>query len=149
MQISASSSKTKRPAAGLSAAARDREVFVIKRGGRWSRALTGCIALYAMLIYAVLTSFQPIPAAGQTIDTDIGFEICGHGTDPAPPPADTHEHCAFCLAGGHAPVAELPPAPLPTLVAYSSRVRWAANDNIVPPPPAAFRAQPRGPPLSA
>jgi hypothetical protein len=124
-------------------------IFVASRESRWSRVLVGCIAVYAMLVYAVLTSFQPIAAAGQIVGAEVGFEICGHGTDPVAPPADTHEHCAFCLAGGNAPVAELPPALLPTLVAYSSRVRWAANDKDVPPPPPAFRAQSRGPPLSA
>jgi hypothetical protein len=100
----------------------------------------------------VLASFMPLPAASANLElAAAGFEICHHdGADPALPAGHSHsEHCKFCVGNGHAPVAALPRAPLPFIVAYASQLRWAVSGNGVAPLPDLFGAQPRGPPLQA
>ena len=120
-------------------------------GKRSWRALTACAATYALVLYAVLTSFAPLPTAGAALGADaFAFEICHHdGSDPALPAGHSEEHCKLCVANGHASVAALPRPPLPFILDDARKLRWSVIDGAVVPLPDSFSAQPRGPPLSA
>jgi len=135
---------------------RDRSRAVLLRttrinpGKRSWRQLTGCVGAYVIALYAILASFMPLAAVGASVDS-FGVEICHHdGADPALPAdhSDANGHCKLCIGTGHAPVAALPRAPLPFVVAYSD-LRWSIPADDLPPRPTAFSAQPRGPPLQA
>jgi hypothetical protein len=120
-------------------------------GKRSWRALTACAAAYALVLYAILASFMPLPAAAVSVGASVlGFEICHHdGSDPAVPAGHSdNEHCKLCVANGHASVAALPRPPLPFGVAYTTKLRWSIISDDVAPLPASFSAQPRGPPHS-
>jgi hypothetical protein len=120
-------------------------------GKRSWRALTACAAAYALVLYAILASFAPLPAASAALGASaLGFEICHHdGSDPGLPAGQSNnEHCKLCVANGHASVAALPRPPLPFIVAYPSKLRWSIISDDVAPLPASFSAQPRGPPHS-
>jgi hypothetical protein len=111
------------------------------------RLATACVVANALALYAILSSLTPLPAAALGASAP-GFEICRH-LDPAVPAGHSNadEHCQFCLANGHLSVAAPAPAPLPSIVAYASKLRWAVVADVVTPLPASFSARPRGPPL--
>jgi hypothetical protein len=120
-------------------------------GRRGWRALTACVAAYALALYTIALSFAPLPAASATPGVSAaGFEICQHDADPAAPTdrSDSHEHCKFCTANAHS-LAALPRAPLPFIIAYETTLRWTVIGDETAPPPPSFSAQPRGPPLQA
>lgn len=120
-------------------------VHFAKRG--W-RSATAVVMAYAFALYAILSSLTPLPVAALGASAP-GFEICLH-SDPAVPTGHSNadEHCKFCLANGQLSVLTSASAPLPFIVAYASKLRWAViADDIAPLP--SFSARPRGPPLSA
>ena len=120
-------------------------------GRRNWRALTACVAAYALALYTILLSFAPLPAASALPGASaVGFEICQHDADPAVPAdrPDSHNHCQFCIANAHS-VAALPRAPQPFIVAYGTTLRWTVVGDETAPPPPSLSAQPRGPPLQA
>jgi hypothetical protein len=111
------------------------------------RSATACVAAYALVLYAILSSLTPltIEALGASAS---GLEICLH-SDPAAPDGHSNagEHCKLCLATGHLTISP-PTAPL-CVVAYASKLRWAVIADDFGPLPASVSARPRGPPLSA
>ncbi|WP_430913832.1 hypothetical protein [Methylobacterium sp. sgz302541] len=114
------------------------------------RAITAVIALYALVLQAVLGGMMPAHAAGLDGALCLGLSDGGPAPDGGKGlPAAPHKH-ADCCTAAHAPAGAEPPRPLAFGLSWEARpvlrVRWDASEQARPRAPPGLSARPRGPP---
>ncbi|KQT57635.1 hypothetical protein ASG52_23715 [Methylobacterium sp. Leaf456] len=106
------------------------------RAPRRLRGFTAVVALYALVLQALLGGIAALPVAGAP-----GF-LCVAPAEAAPEdkPAPTQLHAACCTAAGHAPSAAPPPV-------LARAPAWSAPDAAAPGWPGRPRLAARAPPF--
>ena len=116
--------------------------------GGW-RAIASVIALYALVLQAVLGGMMPAHATALDSLLCAGFSESGPVASEKGVPAKAHSH-ADCCTAAHAPVGAEPPRPESLLVGWSARpilrILWEASEEARPRAPPGLIAHPRGPP---
>lgn len=114
------------------------------------RAITAVIALYALVLQAVLGGMLPAHAASLDGLLCSGLSDAGRsGLGDKGTPAGAHKH-ADCCTAAHAPAGAEPPRPLALVVAWTARpaarIDWSTSEQARPRAPPGLIAHPRGPP---
>jgi hypothetical protein len=119
------------------------------------RQLIAASAACAVAAQTLLVALAGLSlAAAKAADTAPAFELCLHDATGVPrPPTDGPDqsgcnHCIFCFAGSHHPLAA-PPALFHRLDFDIAIVRWASEIATATCRPACSIANARGPPLCA
>jgi hypothetical protein len=115
--------------------------------------LIAALAAYAVAAQTLLVALAGLSLAEKAADTVPAFEICHHDATGVPRlPTDGGQsgcnHCIFCFAGSHHPLAAQP-ALFHRLDFDIAIVRWASEIATATCRPACSMANARGPPLCA
>ena len=127
---------------------RDRD----KGAPRLARALTSVIALYALVLQALLGGIAALPVADApaSLCAQIGVQAGGETASPDRHPAPDPHYAGCCTAASHAPVAAPPPpsASGPAWPEAAAHATWLAPQRRIARPPAFTLAHARAPPAA-
>jgi hypothetical protein len=116
--------------------------------------LIAVVAAYAVAAQTLLVALAGLSLAAKAADTVPAFELCHHDATGVPrlptdgPGQSGCNHCIFCFAGSHHPLAAQP-ALFHRLDFDIAIVRWASEIATATCRPACSIANARGPPLCA
>ena len=126
-----------------------------RNGGtpRFARALASVVALYALVLQALLGGIAALPVADAPafLCAQIGDQVGGETAAPDRHPAPDAHHAGCCTAASHAPVAA-PPPPSASGPAWpeaaASHATWLAPHRRIARPPPFTLAHARAPPAA-